>query len=480
MIGIEAALNSFSGSVVDRIMKAIWAAAMWLLRTAFELVDGLGGFRDGSALVDASGRPSPAAPFYALWPTLMWIGGAVAVGLFLWQLTLAMVRGGAGFWRVASGPVAYGVATALTLGVVAALVGAAEGLTVLLLQRGLAADNFRTILDHPSLGLSDNPNLDSSIDATARALLLGMIALFGLLPAAIGFLLQMLFRQAVIIVLVATVPITAAGLLANTTAVWFWRALRWMLAAVLMKPALALVLVVGVNMLSGPTGVGGLFAGTGVLLISLFCPLVLFRLLAFVERGPQFAGAARSGAAAGVIPSGALTGFALGQVNTARFDAAVHGAAIGPERPDAGTAGHGSGGGALAAAARSVRGHSETALDGVGIGTDAGFRATAAGFPVSGTPAPSTTAAPPRLPAARPMARGAPGDAPPLSDQATVGRRPPDPRAAGNVPRGASGPAPERPAGSGPESRAGRRDGPAASALRGGSRADADRDGGPR
>ena len=79
------------------------------------------------------------------------------MGLFLWQLTLAMVRGGAGFWRVASGPVAYGVATALTLGVVAALVGAAEGLTVLLLQRGLAADNFRTILDHPNLGFSDNP-----------------------------------------------------------------------------------------------------------------------------------------------------------------------------------------------------------------------------------------------------------------------------------------------------------------------------------
>ena len=52
--------------------------------------------------------------------------------------------------------------------------------------------------------------------------------------------------------LIATVPITAAGLLANTTATWFWRSLRWMLAAILMKPALALVLVVGVNMLSGP------------------------------------------------------------------------------------------------------------------------------------------------------------------------------------------------------------------------------------
>jgi len=43
MIGIDAALNSFSASVVDRLMKAIWAAAMWLLRTAFALMDSVGG-----------------------------------------------------------------------------------------------------------------------------------------------------------------------------------------------------------------------------------------------------------------------------------------------------------------------------------------------------------------------------------------------------------------------------------------------------
>jgi len=45
MIGIDAALNSFSAAVVDRLMKAIWAAAMWLLRTAFALMDSVGGFR---------------------------------------------------------------------------------------------------------------------------------------------------------------------------------------------------------------------------------------------------------------------------------------------------------------------------------------------------------------------------------------------------------------------------------------------------
>lgn len=369
MIGIEGALNSFSASVVDRLMKAIWAAAMWLLRTAFALMDGIGGFRDAAGLVDTSGRPAPGAPFFALWPTLTWIGGAVAVGLFLWQLTLTMVRGGTGFWRVAAGPAAYGVATALTLGGAAALIGVSEGLTVLLLERGLAADNFRTILDHPSLGFSDSPELDSSLDATARAVLLGMIALFGVLPAAVGFLLQMLFRQAVIIVLIATVPITAAGLLASTTATWFWRSLRWMLAAILMKPALALVLVIGVSMLSGPTGIGGLLAGAGVLLISLFCPLALFRLLAFVERGPQLLSgrtAAVSGPGA-AMPGGPADGHAE-RVNTARFDAATPGGGPGaaawtgfPREP-------GRAGAHPAAAATARRGRLDATLDATRIG----------------------------------------------------------------------------------------------------------------
>jgi hypothetical protein len=461
MIGIDAALNSFSASVVDRLMKAIWAAAMWLLRTAFALMDSVGGFRDGSTLVDAGGHPSPAAPFYALWPTLMWIGGAVAVGLFLWQLTLAMVRGGAGFWRAASGPVAYGVATALTLGVVGALVGAAEGLTVLLLQRGLAAENFRTILDHPSLGFSDNPELDSSIDASARALLLGMIALFGVLPAAIGFLLQMLFRQAVIIVLVATVPITAAGLLANTTATWFWRSLRWVLAAVLMKPALALVLVVGVNMLSGPTGVGGLFAGTGVLLISLFCPLALFRLLAFVERGPHLVRADRSpgSAALGVAAPGALIGSTSGQVNTARFDAALQAMAISDGRSGTGPVAARSGGGAPAATARTVHNRTEAAPDGSGTGSGPGPRgaptgtgARGSGWPAMPGPASTSPALPPEIPVAPPSPPAGPG----------VGRQPGRSRGGVGSTPAIAGVSSELRTRTGPESRAdrpGRRNG---------------------
>lgn len=342
-------LNSFVATAIDQIMKFIWVAAVALLRTSFEIVDDLLAFGDGSDLVTSSGQPAAGAAFAELWPTLRWIGLSVALGLFLWQLTITMLRGGAGFWRAASGPFAYGVAVAITLGIVAALLGAAEGLATLLLQQGLAADNFRTILDNPNLAFGDNPELDSQLDSSVRAMLLGLIGLFGVLPAALGFALQMIFREAAIVVLLATVPITAAGLLTNTTASWFWRSLRWMLAAILMKPALALVLVIGVNMLSAPTGIGGLLAGTGVLLIALFCPLALFRLLAFVEPGTNAGATARaslSRGGGGSPRSGSDAGGGAEESNTARFDGA---GASGPGSRAAGAGGGAAGGGAAAA-----------------------------------------------------------------------------------------------------------------------------------
>lgn len=347
-------LNSFVATAIDQIMKFIWAAAVALLRTSFEIVDDLLAFGDGSDLVTSSGQPAAGAAFAELWPTLRWIGLSVALGLFLWQLTITMLRGGAGFWRAAAGPFAYGVAVAITLGIVAGLLGAAEGLATLLLQQGLAADNFRTILDNPNLAFGDNPELDSQLDSSVRAMLLGLIGLFGVLPAALGFALQMIFREAAIVVLLATVPITAAGLLTNTTASWFWRSLRWMLAAILMKPALALVLVIGVNMLSAPTGIGGLLAGTGVLLIALFCPLALFRLLAFVEPGTNAGATARaslSRGGGGSPRSGADAGGGAEESNTARFDGAgVGGSGAGSRAAGAGAAGGGAAGGGAAAA----------------------------------------------------------------------------------------------------------------------------------
>ncbi|MFR9802600.1 hypothetical protein ACL02T_09895 [Pseudonocardia sp. RS010] len=372
------AVNGFVSSAIDKVMKAVWAAALWLLRGAFELVDALLGFGDGSNLVDADGRLSGDSPLAGVWPTLLWISGVVALGLFFWQLTTTAARGGAGFWRAVSGPVAYGIAIAMTFGIVAALLGGAEGLTTLLLEKGLDAANFQTLLTEGEMKtvFADNPELGlaSQADETVRAVILGLIALFGVIPAAVGFALQMIFRQAVIWILLATIPITAAGLMTQTTSTWFWRSLRWMLAAILMKPALALVLVIGVNLMAAPTGVGGLLVGTGVLLVAVFCPMTIYRLLAFVEPGTQAGLALRSlGSSGSGSGSGAGSGggSSAEEANTARFDAA------------SGGAGGGAGGGAAGGGA-AAGGSGGAAAGGAGAAAGAAGGFAAVGAAVSG------------------------------------------------------------------------------------------------
>ena len=125
-------------------------------------------------------------------------------------------------------------------------------------------------------------------------------------------------------------------LLADATASWFWRGLRWAITAAVLKPALALVLIIGVNMLSRPSGLSGLLAAAGVLLVALFCPFALYRLLAFVDPGTNAGMTARGllnisglsggssggGAGGGSGSDGSGGGDGGEAAHAARFDAA--------------------------------------------------------------------------------------------------------------------------------------------------------------
>ena len=213
-----------------------------------------------------------------------------------------------------------------------------------------------------------------------------------MLPAAIGFLLESVFRLVVFLVLVGSAPIAAAGLLADATAGSFWRMVRWAVAGAVMKPALALVLVLGVNALSTPTGLAGLLAGVGLLLVALLAPFTIYRLLAFVDPGTN-AGAAtrswlahtRSGGSGGTGGGGGSGGGAVGgnaaeAAHASRFDGAARssagsGAASGagsggaPAAAGAGAGGVIAGVGAAVAAAGKLAGqYAGRTMDASGIG----------------------------------------------------------------------------------------------------------------
>lgn len=304
----QVAQNAFSDA-----MQAVWDSAIWLLKGGFEIADTVSRVEPGTITGNDADNPAPiggaavpAAPpggaenamdLGSLWSTMIWLAALIALGLFFYQLASVALRGGRGMFRAVTGPVQFGIALAVTTGAVAALLTGADGLTAMFLSNLGEQGSFTAIMDNPAVAdrFGDNPDLGADVEDGVRSMILGIAALFGVIPAAIGFALAMIFRAAAIMVLIATIPIAAACLVSDTTASMFWRAVRWILAAVLMKPALALVVVIGVNIMSRTQGVAGLLAGTAVLLISLFCPMVLYRLLAFVDPGTGAGMAVRSG-----------------------------------------------------------------------------------------------------------------------------------------------------------------------------------------
>lgn len=314
---IGSSIGDLIASAFDAAMTAIWQAALDLLRAALTLADQFSVFSVSTT----------SGPIKIVWPMMLWISGVLAMALFFWQLVVTNLRAGRGFLRLVVGPVQYGVALAVTVGLVAGFLAAVDGLTGGILRYGLDSDHFSDSLAHTSLAGAAGEGI--------KAVVLGICALAGLVPAAVGYVLEMLFREAAIYVLVGSVPVAAAGLLANVTARWFWRLVRWLLAAIVMKPVLALALVIGVAVAGGSQGVSGLLAGVGVLVISLIAPFVLFRLFAFVDPNSDQGAAVRdffSGMGLGSYgsdsPVGALASSVSGtgtveKANTGRFDAAT-------------------------------------------------------------------------------------------------------------------------------------------------------------
>ncbi|WP_130295347.1 hypothetical protein [Pseudonocardia sediminis] len=317
-------IASMAESAFDAAMQKVWDGGVWLLKGAFTLADNVSQVDAATAM---GGEGSGA-----LWPSMVWLSAMIALGLFFYQIASVAIRGGRGMFRAVSGPIQFGIAVAITTGTVATLLTAADGLTTMFLQTGLDSANFSAVMDNPDFAarVGENPDLGDAED-NVRSMILGLAAVFGVIPAGLGFALQMIFRYAAVLLLVATIPISAAGLVADATASWFWRALRWLLAAILLKPALALVLVIGVNMMARATGVAGMLAGTAILLISVFCPMVIYRLLAFVDPGTGAGMALRSAGSGGGSSEPGSDGGTSESINTARQADAARGPGGGGE-----------------------------------------------------------------------------------------------------------------------------------------------------
>lgn len=326
------------------MMMSLWSAALWLLQAVFGLLD-----QFTTPQLDNPGL----ARLYAV---TVGISLIVALVVAFGQLALTAVRrDGRHLATLATGLVQYGAVLTVWIAVCAALVLGCAGLSKALLSELLSVDSFG--------GYAAGSGWVDHVSGTVEAAVLGVCALFMLIPAALGYLVIMLAREAALLVLVATMPIAAAGALGDTTRAWMWKSVRWFLAACLTAPLLALVLGLGTQIgqaafpenagseaagssstdrlaatqdgrawngteLSAPdhatvgpgdlsegdddvpdtaANVGLAVVGCVIMLVGCFCPMALFRLLAFVDPGTGSGAAFRSTLAANGGMAGLLS-----------------------------------------------------------------------------------------------------------------------------------------------------------------------------
>ncbi len=298
-------------------MTGLWSAGMWLLEFAFHVIDAF-----------TTPDLSASGPLGAVLPTTLWLAVFTAGMAFFLQIGAALIRrDGQSLGRVLAGIAQFGLVWAGYLTVAAAAVVAAGALTKGILHALLGVDSFAQF----GVDASWPRKVDDAVVATV----LGVLAMLLVIPGAFFHLVIMLTRSAGLIVLAATSPISAAGLLADVSKGWFWKTLRWFLACVLIQPLAALVLGIGHQLTAGVVSgvgdktvaaVGMAVVGAVLVAVSSVCPLILFRLLAFVDPGTASGAALRqswtdAGGLSGVL-GGGLGGGAQGGSSAAAEGAA--------------------------------------------------------------------------------------------------------------------------------------------------------------
>jgi|ThiBio_1000_plan_1041568.scaffolds.fasta_scaffold07835_4 hypothetical protein len=332
-----------------KAMIFLWSAALWLLKLALTIIAAF-----------TTPDVSAGGPLGSVLPTTMWIGAALAAIMMAVQLAVALLRRDAGsLSRVLIGIGQFGLVWLGYLGVAAGLIAAAAGLS-----RGI----LQATLQVPSLDKIDLvTDLPTSVADAVLATVLGILSLFVVIPAAFFWLLIMFVREAALLILVATSPISAGGLVSEMGRAWFWKTLRWFIACLLIEPVAALILGLGVSLAAGvitPPAPGGAGAPTGALAIAshagmavvsclliamaAVCPLVVFRLLAFVEPSTASGAALRSSFTENGGLGGLLAGGGSGR--SAGSGSAAASAASGDGRSGGEAAAESTSGGRLAGA----------------------------------------------------------------------------------------------------------------------------------
>jgi len=420
----------WAGCVAQQVAGSIWdSICSGFADAAAEMLKGFGAFFTGATTINLAG-----SGYAATFRLLLGAGAGVAVIVLCLQVGLSVLRrDGAGVARGIIGALQAGLAAAATVGVVQALLDAADSLTASIAGGAGTYDSVGTRLYTVFTGGG----------AVLAAPLLLIFGVAGILVSLVLYL-EMIARQAAIVVLVATSPIAMAGLLGDSTRAWWRKTATWLGMLITLKPVVAVIFAVALNASGTASGLNGLLAALMTLAVAAFAWPALARLLSFTSAGSGGGAMAVAGMAVGAAaarlsgrsaPGGA--GTPAGGADTAPAPAAggagsqgsAAGAALGARGMSGGAAGGASSGGAAAAGGGAAGGTAAGVIGGVGLMLAATVRASQAagglmhgmgdhagadgqgfyGYPGGGQPAPPRGAALSSTPSPAPAGTGAGG-----------------------------------------------------------------------
>ncbi|MBR7827554.1 hypothetical protein KDK95_14645 [Actinospica sp. MGRD01-02] len=360
----------------------------------------------GGAVADVAGSAwdSICRSFVDAFTTvLQWFGGVFASmpdpdigsirGVYAISLTLGMIvalilliiQAGAVVWTRSGAPLAQaltglvkaGLAAMFTLAVAQQIMRASDSLAHwIVAASGTSMDGFsKRLIVLFTLSSGNGPEIPSV-----------MLLIFGLLGIAIVLTLwfELVLRNAVFCVLVATAPISAAGQVGSVTQEWWRKLVKAGVQLALLKPVVALVFVIGLDMEGHSDGITSLVSGFCVLFMAVFAWPAVARFFTFA--GTAMGGAMGVGALVGAVANrsaGGGPGIDPGGFGkfSERQAMSANAARGGGGGADGGAASGGIAGGAgssSAAGAKAAGGGGASAAAGGGGGAAAGA-ATAAG-----------------------------------------------------------------------------------------------------
>jgi len=347
-------------AVVDSFARSV-GTTLTLLFTFWEKVP-------APALSSAAG--SPVGDLQGL---LWWVVGPVAVAAVL-------VGAGRMAWSQRAQPGVDVVRSVALLSVVlgcgvtvtAGLVTMADQFAGFILSRSAGGDFQARLTAMAKVNLAANPQLGGD---SAVVLLVALVAIVGSLVQCAVLVL----RGALLVVMVATLPLSAAATNTEMGRAWFKKSTAWLVAFILIKPAAACLYAVSFYLISDGADVVSQVGGVMLIALSAFTLPALLRILVpAVASVASGIGAGEALAGGGAIAAGALgaAGMASGSSGNGP-PSASHAAAAGSR--SGGTVGGGGSGAGLSAAQSSplaaeavASGAAGTPLPATGSGGGAG------------------------------------------------------------------------------------------------------------